>query len=542
MNDRYCPEPSERAPTESFADWVRTWRYFFWPLGLAVLVFLAYRVENWRGHRDWERYRQQMIARGEPIDRSLLVPPPVPDEENFAMTPFLAPVFDFVPGTQQPRDAHALARVQAFAKRYDAANPGKGTNTLRSNSWTGPRTDLAAWYAAFQPSTNAAIQHGKPVASAPVAPVEMAPGAPPASGVLAALSECDPVFEELRSASRRPFSRFNLDYGQEPPSGILLPHLSLLKHLCQVLQLRASAELALEQSEDALNDITLMLRLADASRSEPVLISHLVRFGQLHLAMRPIAEGLAAHQWSEDQLRRLEERLRGFDCLADGRRMLQGESVLLGEGMIEYIRRHPLQLNRMMESPSDQPGSGAVLPFFACVAPGGWYDLEKLSLSRMSQENLLSAIELSRRRVTPKAAYDGDERLAAALSRSRPALFFRHRFFASNFLPNLTNVSYRVAFMQTGLDLAGLACALERYRLASGHFPDQLELLVPRFIPRIPTDVINGGPLKYRLAPGDTFVLYSVGWNESDEGGALGLTSHEGNVDPNQGDWVWRGP
>ena len=43
-----------------------------------------------------------------------------------------------------------------------------------------------------------------------------------------------------------------------------------------------------------------------------------------------------------------------------------------------------------------------------------------------------------------------------------------------------------------------LACALERYRLANGQFPETLDALVPKFVAKLPTDVITGTPLKYR--------------------------------------------
>jgi hypothetical protein len=57
----------------------------------------------------------------------------------------------------------------------------------------------------------------------------------------------------------------------------------------------------------------------------------------------------------------------------------------------------------------------------------------------------------------------------------------------------------------------------------------------------IPNDVITGKPLCYRLESDGTFVLYSVGWNEKDDGGQLGLrTGKRPAIDPNQGDWVWR--
>jgi hypothetical protein len=109
-------------------------------------------------------------------------------------------------------------------------------------------------------------------------------------------------------------------------------------------------------------------------------------------------------------------------------------------------------------------------------------------------------------------------------------------------MPALGRSGERFAYAQTSADLARLACALERYRLANGQFPETLEPLAPKFIENLPRDVINGQPLKYRRTEGGQFVLYSVGWNQTDDGGKIELRQGNRSVDITQGDWVWRYP
>jgi hypothetical protein len=99
------------------------------------------------------------------------------------------------------------------------------------------------------------------------------------------------------------------------------------------------------------------------------------------------------------------------------------------------------------------------------------------------------------------------------------------------------NAIKRTALSQTYVDEAVVACALERYRLAYGTFPEHLDILVPQFIGRLPHDVINGLPLHYHRAPDGQYVLYSVGWNEVDDGGQIALAGVNQNFD--EGDWVW---
>ena len=69
-----------------------------------------------------------------------------------------------------------------------------------------------------------------------------------------------------------------------------------------------------------------------------------------------------------------------------------------------------------------------------------------------------------------------------------------------------------------------------------------LDALAPSFIAAVPHDVIGGGPLKYRRTSDGLFVLYSVGWNEKDDGGVEGHRNGGSAPDFESGDWVWRYP
>jgi hypothetical protein len=65
---------------------------------------------------------------------------------------------------------------------------------------------------------------------------------------------------------------------------------------------------------------------------------------------------------------------------------------------------------------------------------------------------------------------------------------------------------------QTGL-------AVERYRLAEGRLPGFLKDLVPTYMQAVPLDPYDGRSLKYRkLKTG--YVVYSIGYDMTDEGGA----------------------
>ena len=113
-------------------------------VAVPLLVVLFYLEENERGEHAWNRYQQQQEARGERLDPAAVAPPAVPDDQNFAATPYLAPLFDFLPGTQQARDPSAGGSHQEpLSPRYQAAPPIlKSSKLARSNSW--PRRNRPA--------------------------------------------------------------------------------------------------------------------------------------------------------------------------------------------------------------------------------------------------------------------------------------------------------------------------------------------------------------------------------------------------------------
>ena len=79
-------------------------------------------------------------------------------------------------------------------------------------------------------------------------------------------------------------------------------------------------------------------------------------------------------------------------------------------------------------------------------------------------------------------------------------------------IPALDTAIRKFAIVQTQVDLARVACALERYRLAHGEYPESLDALVPQFIDHLPHDIINGQPLHYRRTDdGNSFSIPSAG-------------------------------
>jgi len=250
----------------------------------------------------------------------------------------------------------------------------------------------------------------------------------------------------------------------------------------------------------------------------------------LYMALEPIAGGFGL--WSEPQLRTLQERLHRFDFCADMKRALDGERVFFGGGIIEFLRREPDKYDALS-------GDGKFPGAIWSAVPNGWFDLEKANYSRFFDEFVMPSIDVSNRRVSPTACKQAEQRMTAVLGKSRAWLFFRHHAFCSLLVPGTLGLARKTAFAQTAADTASMACGIERFKLAKGRLPESVEQLVPEFLEKLPRDIITGEQLKYRATEGGRYVIYSVGWNEKDDGGAAGFKKGEHDV-PEEGDWVWR--
>ncbi len=81
---------------------------------------------------------------------------------------------------------------------------------------------------------------------------------------------------------------------------------------------------------------------------------------------------------------------------------------------------------------------------------------------------------------------------------------------------------YHVAH-QAAVDVLRVEVGLLRYRKDHGHYPDRLDALAPKYLRAVPDDVCAGKPgvpLRYTLKPGGGYLLYGVGPDMRDDGGA----------------------
>jgi len=469
---------------------------------LFVLFVLLIVEENWRGKCAWEQCKRDLEAKGEHLDLAYFIPPPIPDEQNFAKTPLLKSLLDYKndPVTKMAifdEPDPPVGKIRVDIKGSDITQP-------KASGWMiGQHADLQAWQTYYRTALPG-----------------MAHAPSPAEDVIAVLGKFDGMLSELKEAANtRPLSRFSVKY--EEGYATVLSHGNILQKITRVLALRATAELSLNHPDEAFADIQFGFRLVDSIQQEPILISGLIRISMINLLMQPVWEGITTHRWSDGQLAKLEFEFQRIDFLSDFIQGIRTERAVAIMTMTQLLVRRDLMRQLLMTANLGDH------PILSRLYIKGWFEQNMVFMSRSTQELILS--------VDSKKQLVNVARVIRENNEVRDLFATPYSFLEKSTLPVLSNVSQKYFQAQIYIDEAAIACAIERYQLIHYALPATLDDL---HIASLPHDIINGQPLHYRLVGDDNYVLYSVGWNGTDEGGKLGKTE-SGSLDPKQSDWVW---
>jgi hypothetical protein len=499
--------------------WLRWFKRLGWcALWLVTLIALLVVFENWRGRRAWRAFVAESKAAGEDLRPEAVIPPPVPAVENFAAIPLFGPLFDYTNARMGGIAGEAVWGQPEAKKRLDEFTISGSKSPTPAGGWrAGKFSDLKAWQAHYRAQTNF-----------PMTPEPQSPG----RDVLLALGKFDAELAQLREGAARPHARFPIRY--EESLVALLPHLSVMKGFVRLPQLRAEAELAEGLVDAAKDDAVLGLRIAESLRSEPILISQLVRMALLELALAPVWEGLARGSWSEAHLAEFERQLARINYLESFQSAMRGERNLLALAGLELQVQHPEFFIPLDDTDLAQLDS-------VRWTPRSFIDQSKVNIGRL-YNRLVHAADPQARRFRPEVGrqIEADIKEVVKIAWRKP-----YHILAALLTPAVSQSIEKFARAQTTVDLARVAIALERHRLKHGALPETLEAIDPALKPAggVPHDVISGGPLRYARTADGRFHLYAVGWNGTDEGGSIVWKNAEKTqIDFTQGDWVWPQP
>ncbi len=553
---------------------------------LATLVAIFYAEENWRGTRAWEKSRRELEARGEVLDWAAYIPAPVQDDQNIfkapkmtewfvrenftidgprstnATGPFVLPqlkVTDLVLAEMKmatlddPIDSQATdvvlrlddpaAKEQAAKLLRESLGPCavgarncvlvarpleqiKPLHLVLQAETTPTAKELAAFFVG-NPLTNSALNHpdvsyfrAEPVSSSACRLVLKGP----VYGAADYLKWTEPqtsAFDLIRSALKRPCARMDGSY--ERPFGIPIPNFVQIRNVAQTLAERAQSCLLLDQPDAAWHELALVRDLCRLLLAEPngkpiTLVGAMINVAVTGLYAGIVQDGLRLHAWREPQLLALERQLKDTDLLGPVVEAFKEERAATCRTFEITPRRELVKLFNF----------DRLLPRLAVTCmPRGWF-YQNMAVGTEFVKEWLDSVDLTNRLIQARRISESLRSASLEFGHPSPCSFL-----VQLALPNFAKALQTTALNQTLVNQALLACALERYRLAQGKYPDTIDALAPQFIDKPPHDLIGGQPLKYRRTADNQFLLYSIGWNEKDDDG-IPARSRE------QGDWVWR--
>lgn len=431
--------------------------------------------EDWRGRHGWERYRRELESKGEHFNVDYFVPPPVPDEQNFVMAPI------FLPSIANP---DAKSPFSGIKVRYVTSHNNPEPK-ITTGWYAGSREyDLEAWQKYYRKGLPSLSLHGNA-----------------AEDVLAALAKYDPIVMELREAARtRPLSRAPVKF-QKNFDLVYYPSLSV-SGVYEVLALRIQAELELGRPAEAYADLEIYFRFSQSQYRRPGIVQQILYAANVSLLIQPVWNGISMHQWTDEQLQKIQAQLKAVDFLGDFAWSIRAERAKMNPYWDE-MRSDPKYAEEVFSWESEK--TAKLASYVSHVCPGLIY-FNQTAAARYYQDVIL-----------PLA---GNHRVAlhqakiAEAEANNDRNYGLYNIFARTFEQMVFSVLKNSARLQADVDLAYVACAIERYRLAHGSLPASLGDLAD-----IPCDVMDGKPLRYHVLGADNYLLYSIGWDGVDNGG-----------------------
>ncbi len=570
-------------------------------IGLAIvatLVAIFYTEEDWRGKRAWENCKRELEAKGAVLDWSAYIPPPVPDDQNFftVNTNFY---LHFVK-LQIVEQSEALKRVQwlNLSFGFPVLDLAKVQPVVAEIAMVAPSAMIkipgimasdANVRQQLQDSLRAIVgravngaagfqfselQLSNPVparitllADKPMSIGELENLIPQNLltniGRLAVTATADPkIFQvkftsgritaaadyltwgdrqfgadldDVRAALKRPYAMIPGDYSQ--PYSVPIPNFVIMRALAQTLTQRTQCYLMLGQPDKALRELTLihdMCRILERPPAgKPItLVEAMINVAITGLYTATVAEGFRLNAWHEPQLAAIQEQLKEINLppiVTDAFKMEQvASSTVLGNSTAsQFVNLFHFGSDKVtfMEKIKNP------MYLFMVFAPHGWIYQNMVTDAKLLQKTI-DSVDTAHDLMLPHAVNEANHEMVVEVDRHSP-----YNFIGSGMIPNFVKVWQSTAYNQTMANETQIVCALERYHLAHGEYPETLDALAPQFIEKIPHDIIGGEPLHYRRMDVGKFLLYSVGWNETDDSGSPGTLS-----DVKHGDWVWQYP
>lgn len=443
----------------------------------------------------------ELKAKGEPLDLAKVLPPPVPADQNSTDTFRRAVVlFGSDPSLLYQRPVYDCMKIIAPGKAMAFPDQPTAVNLKSTNSW---------------------------------------------EEVAAAVAQNKEAFDLLQQIIDKPAFDFQIPY-EQGVGGIDFRALYIveLRDMTWRLQAATLSDLHRGDGGSAVKDVRAVLALINAMRSERLIVTESVRITLAGRAFGMTWEILQSTNITSEQLAPLQHDWEKTQFVATQEDAIAMQRVI-NDMSIQNWRRSDADLLARLSygGPASAASINATVDELRLRSEifywRYWWSYQNELLALKGFQVLLDTSRfqktnaswlLAKQQLTNNLA-----KLAIPTNNGDSELHFA----VPPWIVSGSDYFERVLTEEAKKQLAAQAIALKRYQLKYGKYPPDLAALVPEFIPEVLRDPFDGQPLRYRLNPDGTFVLYSIGSDGKDDGGdATAIEQTEGGFRQDR-DVVW---
>jgi len=309
---------------------------------------------------------------------------------------------------------------------------------------------------------------------------------------------------------------------------ILMKNLNEYRTLARDLNWRSRYKAYEGDVESAMEDCLSLVKFGRHQQGKGLLIEQLVGIAIEALAHGSISMIIEKVDVPADTLKNIQEKLQAEFARPQSVINLEGEKVF----MYDYIQR---------SFTDDGNGGGRMLARGLPVAVGDWKSglWRFVTLSYPDRREVTARVDLC----YSLADQVIDETPWQVHQKGEPVKWDEiawDSFVLKILAPahgRVVQLEWRTKTMRLGLMIM---LALARYEKEKSEYPESLDVLVEAgYLKDIPDDPFSDGPLVYKKTD-ESFILYSLGENLSDDGGQI-VYRDDGGIKQwaNQGDWVF---
>jgi len=332
----------------------------------------------------------------------------------------------------------------------------------------------------------------------------------------------------IRKGTGRAGCRYDLDYTRG--AEMLLSHDAYFRAIARLLAVQTKLMAEKGDSDGAWKNVIAGYKLADAPRSEPMLISQLVRIAMFGIVDQSAVDLCKTSKPNDAQCEAIANAVKLFVDVSPIVRSMDGERLLLSDWVFAQMESYPGKTLGLISMDSSESAVNRFVARIIFCKPFRQF-MHASCIDTMS--------DLTKFMETP--FWSAPLKEARRIEQNIP----RWNIISRMLVPALSNTKARHASAVAKAELTGTVMSLIRHKLAHGSFPVSLAECDAKFLPVQPVDPFSGQAPIYRLE-GNGFVLYSIGENMKDDGAKPEPNSEERAklppevLDSKAWDLVWR--